>query len=454
VIAATLAAPATRAEVPAFETLFRQLVEIDTSWPGGDCTSAAAAIAGSMRQGGFPPDAIHHYADPARPREGGLVAVLKGRDTQASALLLVAHIDVVTPDPGEWTYPPFRLTVADGYYHGRGTSDNKAVAAALIEALVRLNAGGFRPRRDVKVALTCGEEEPAAFNGAAHLATVRRDLADAGMVFVPTAGGALDDAGRPVTMTLQAGEKAQQNFRIAATGTPGHASRPTDDNAIDKLAAALLAVARLRFPVEVQPVPRAYLAEIMDRQAPRDATAIRALLADPTNEVAAATFSANPHWNALIRTTCTTTVIDTGRQRNTVAARAEANVNCRLLPGTSVAAVESALVAAIGNPAVTVSPIAPMADAAPSPPLAPAITAPIAAIGRDIWPEARLAAAMLTGATDARHFNAAGMPAYGLTVMFNDPDGNGVHGPNERIRVRSVDEGRRFLLRLIPAFAD
>lgn len=444
-------APATAGQ--RFPELFRTLVEADTTLASGSCTAAANEMAAAMERAGFPARGIHPYAAPGHPDEGGLVAILEGSDSTAKALLLVAHIDVVPADPGDWVRPPFKLVESDGYFYGRGVADNKAVAAALIDLLIRLNAEGFRSRRDIKVALTCGEETATAFNGAQYLATERRDLIDAGLALVPSGGAMTDDRKHPISLTIQAGEKAQQNFRLEATGTASHSSRPTANNAILILAEALARLARIEFPVTLTDASRVYFKRIVATQVPRQRDAISRMLADPGDREALAIVTADPTGNAMLRTTCTPTIVQTGTQANTVAPRASANINCRLLPGDTVVAVEAALIARIADPRVTVTAVPPRADPRPSPPIAPDLSDAIEAEAHALWPGVAILPTMLTGATDARHFNAVGIPSFGITILFYDPDGNGVHAPNERIAVRSVDEGRVLLERLVKRLA-
>lgn len=453
-LAAALAvAPVRAAENGSFRALFQTLVETDTTPASGSCTAAAGKMADAMKAVGFPATGLHPYATADHPQEGGLVAILPGSDRSAKALLLVAHIDVVPADARQWTHDPFKLTEADGYFHGRGVADNKAMAAILIDTLIRLHKEGFRPRRAIKVALTCGEETPTAFNGAEYLANQRRGLIDAGLAFVPSGGAMLDAQGRRVSLSIQAGEKTQQNFRLEATGTASHASRPTPDNAIYTLAEGLTRLAAYRFPVRLNDATRLYFARIAATAAPDKAAAIRALLANPADRMAQEAVTADPAWNGMLRTTCVATVIDTGRQANTVEARAAANVNCRLLPDEKIADVEAALTGLVDGRPISVKPVAPMARAAPAPPVTPRVIAPIEAVVKQMWPGVMIIPTMLTGATDSRHFNAVGIPTYGLSALFYDPDGNGVHAANERLGVRSADDGRAFVYRLVKAFA-
>jgi len=454
-ILSALLAPSTaaKADEASFRALYKTLVETDTTLATGSCTLAVDRATAAMRAAGFPQADIHRFAAPEHPREGGMVASITGRDATANALLLVAHIDTVPAARADWDHDPFALTEQGGYFHGRGVADNKAMAAALVDSLVRLHNEKYRPRRTIKIALTCGEETITAFNGADYLAASGRALGDAGLVLVPSGGAVTDSTGRKISLALQAGEKLQQNFRVDALGTGSHASRPTSNNAIVLLAGALTRIDAFRFRVVLNPVTRRYLAGRALGAEPRMADAIRALLANPADETARQIVTTDTEYNAMLRTTCAVTTINGGEQRNSVSPRASANVNCRLLPGERVEDVRAKLVQLAADPAISVVAEPPIARATPSPPLTAAVIEPIEQIAHALWPGVRIIPTMLTGTTDARHFNAAGMPAYGVTALFYDPDGSRVHAPNERVRVSAVLESREFLYRLIKRFA-
>jgi acetylornithine deacetylase/succinyl-diaminopimelate desuccinylase-like protein len=444
-VSALVAALLATTPVP-YEPLLRALVETDTTYATGSCTAAAALAADALRTAGFPSAGLLPFAPPDRPREGGLLAILPGADPALKPLLLVAHIDVVPADPASWEHPPFKLTRADGYLYGRGVADNKAVAAALVTLLAELAAE--RPARGVAIGLTCGEETPAAFNGARWLATEGRRHIDPWLVLVPTGGALLDAAGQAAAITVAVGEKLQQNFRLTARGTAAHASRPTGDNAIVTLAGALTRIAAHRFPLAPTPAARDQIAREARTAAPAEAATARAWLAKPSDATAEAVAAARPAWNALLRTTCAPTIVETGAQANTIAATATANINCRLLPSSAITEIEATLQRVVADPRVAVAPAPPLAEAAAAPPWPAGLLRVVAEAAR-VWPGVAVEPALLTGATDARHFNAAGVPAYGVTVLFFESDGSRVHAADERVRARWVDEGRAFLGRLV-----
>src|ERR1700748_2085475 len=158
------------ASEPQFRELYKELVETNTTLSAGSCTLAAERVAARLKAAGFPDSDLHPFAAPDHPKEGGLVAVYPGRDPQLKAILLLAHIDVVEAKREDWTRDPFTLVEENGSFYARGASDDKAEAAIWVDTLIRLREQHYRPRRTLKLALTCGEETAGAFNGAEGLA--------------------------------------------------------------------------------------------------------------------------------------------------------------------------------------------------------------------------------------------------------------------------------------------
>src|SRR5476651_1827914 len=229
-LAALLALPASaqdlRPDQQSFRALYKELVETNTSLSAGDCTLAAQRMAAHLKTVGYPDTDLHIFTAPGHPKEGGLVAVLHGSDTKAKAVLLLGHLDVVEAKRADWTRDPFTLIEEKGYFYGRGTTDMKAQVAAWVDTLVRYKEEGFKPRRDVKMALTCGEETSTAFNGASWLSTHERALIDAGFALNEGGGGRLDASGKPLVLTIQAAEKFPQNYQLEVTNIGGHSRVP------------------------------------------------------------------------------------------------------------------------------------------------------------------------------------------------------------------------------------
>jgi acetylornithine deacetylase/succinyl-diaminopimelate desuccinylase-like protein len=443
-----------RPDQAAFRSLYKELVETNTTQSVGSCTLAAQRMGARLKAAGYPDADITYVTPKDHPKDGGLVAVLHGTDPKAKAVLLLAHIDVVEANRADWKRDPFTLVEEDGYFYARGASDDKAMAAVNIDTLIRFKQEGFRPRRDVKAALTCGEETEGAFNGAEDLVQHHRDLIDAAFALNEGGGGRLDAQGHRVALSIQAGEKVYQDFTFLATSPGGHSSRPVKgDNAIVQLSKALSKVGDYEFPVQLNPVTRAYFAAMGKLTPGETGAALTAVSVNPDDAAALAIVTRDPGWNGTLRTTCTPTLVKAGHALNALPQRAEANVNCRIFPSDAVDAIRAKLVEVVADPKVSVTLSGSLGERAPVPPLSPQIMEPVKAVAARIFPGVPIVPTMTTGATDGRFLNLAGIPTYGLTGMFGDPDGGGVHGLNERIRVRSLYDGRDFLYGVVKLYA-
>ena len=446
--------PTPRADQLAFRDLYRELVETNTTYSAGDCTLAAHRMGARLKAAGFADSDLTYITPADHPREGGLVAVLKGSNPKAKAILLLAHIDVVEAKREDWTRDPFKLVEENGYFYARGASDDKAMAAVNVDTLIRFKQEGFKPKRDVKLALTCGEETEGAFNGALDLVTNHRDLIDAAFALNEGGGGRLDAEGHRVALTIQAGEKVYQDFTLTSTSPGGHSSRPVKgDNAIAHVAGALAKVDAYEFPVQLNEVTRAYFAAMGKITPGAAGAALTAVSANPQDAAALAVVTADPGWNGALRTTCAPTLVKGGHALNALPQRAEANVNCRIFPSDSIDDIRAALTKVIDDPKVSIALYGTRGERAPVPPLSEAVMGPVRKAAAQLFPGTPIVPAMSTGATDGRYLNLAGIPTYGLTGMFSDPDGDGVHGLNERIRVRSLYDGRDFLYAVTKAYA-
>ncbi|HSQ69766.1 MAG TPA: M20/M25/M40 family metallo-hydrolase [Steroidobacteraceae bacterium] len=438
----------------AFRDRFRELVETNTTLSSGSCTEAAEKMASRLRKAGMPERDLHLFALPDHPREGGLVATLPGRDAATRPVLLLAHIDVVEAKREDWTRDPFTLFEEDGYFYARGVADDKAMASIWVDTLIRFLKQGYQPRRTVKLALTCGEETNGAFNGAEYLAEHERELIDAAFALNEGAWGTLDENGRRVMMTVQAGEKASQDYLLEIRNPGGHSSRPVKDNAIYRLSAGLTRIAAHEFPIRLNDASREYFMRMADIEGGETGAAMRALVADPGNAEAAAAVTQNPTWNAMIRTTCVATMMEAGHAKNALPQRARANVNCRIYPDQTFEEVREALSRIVEDPDISVTKLQTRGPMAKAPPLTPEIMGPIEQVAARVYPGVPVLPLFQAGATDAQFVGAAGIPTYGIGALFFDHDMGGVHGLNERIRVQSLYDGRDFLYELVRIYAE
>jgi acetylornithine deacetylase/succinyl-diaminopimelate desuccinylase-like protein len=442
-----------------FRELYKELVETNTSLSVGSCTLAAERMAARLNAAGFADADLHPFAAPDHPKEGGLVAIYPGRDTKLKALLLLAHVDVVEAKREDWTRDPFTLVEENGNFYARGAFDDKAEAAIWVDTLVRFKQEKFRPRRTIKLALTCGEETAGAFNGAQWLVDNQHDLIDAAFALNEGAFGELDAEGHKVALQIQAGEKFAQNFRLEVTNPGGHSSRPVKDNAIYRLAAALLRIESYVFPAQFTDGNRAYFTGMAPIQAAKGnadvAAAMRALVKDPNDAQAIALVSAkDPSWNATLRTTCVATMLDAGHATNALPQRARANINCRIFPGVSAETVRQKLEELVADPKVVVSTLETRGPSSPPPPLTPQILAPVQKLAAEFFPGVPVLPVLQAGATDGEFLNAAGIPTYGFEPVFALPDLGHIHGLNEYVNVKSLLDGRDFLYKLIKIYSD
>lgn len=446
--------PARQPGEAAFRALYKEMVETDTSLTTGSCTAAADKLAVRFRSAGFGDAEITQFSVPEFPKDGGIVVHLNGTDRKLQPMLLLGHLDVVAAKPEDWTRSPFQLIEESGYFYGRGTLDDKAQASVWADLLIRLKAAGKPQRRTIKLALTCGEETTYAFNGADWLARNRPELIKSEFALNEGGGGRYDDKGKPQGLAVQVGEKTVQNFWVEAVNPGGHSSVPRPDNAITDLARAILAVNTHEFPVQFTDTTRAYFAGMAKVMPDPVGPSIVRLLADPADAQANRIVSMDPFNHSVLRTTCVATLIEAGHAENALAQRARTNVNCRMFPGTDPNVLKADLAAVIANPKINISLKLPIRPVAKPTPLNPAIIGPMQSLAARHFPGVPMLAMMSTGATDAIFIAPIGIPVYGAPGMFSDPDGNGAHGLNERIRVDSVMNGRDYLSDLVIALAN
>ncbi len=439
----------------AFRALYKELIEINTTRSSGSCTRAAEAMRAHLTAAGIPAGDTQILAPPDRPRDGALIAVLRGRHPDRKPILLLAHIDVVEAKREDWKRDPFTLTEENGWFYARGASDDKAMAAAFTDALVRYRREGFVPQRDIKLALTCGEETPETFNSVAWLLRTHPQALDAAFALNEGAGGELDASGKPVALQIQAGEKVYQDFALDATDVGGHSSRPTKNNPIVRMSDALARLGHHDFAVALNEATRGYFTAEQALVPAAQAADMRAVLANPQDEAAVERlWAVNPGWNGMLRTTCVATEIAGGHAANALPQHVRANVNCRILPGVPVVNVQREIEATLADPNISVAPTGDPGLQSSPPPLTRQILDPVRQVAASIWPGVAIVPTMSTGATDGRFLNVAGIPTYGLSGMFHDASGSHAHGLDERIRVRSLLDGRRFLYEVVKRYAD
>jgi acetylornithine deacetylase/succinyl-diaminopimelate desuccinylase-like protein len=429
--------------------IFKELIEINTTDSVGDVTRAAEAVAARLKAAGFPAADLQLLGPD--PRKGNLVARFRGTGAR-KPLLLVAHLDVVEAKREDWSFDPFTFLEKDGYFYGRGTSDDKAMASQFVANVIRLKEEGFTPDRDLILALTA-DEEGGRFNGVDWLVKNHKDLIDAEFAINEGGGGNMRK-GKYLTNEIQASEKVFQDFLLEVTNAGGHSSLPVKDNAIYHLSSGLARLAAFDFPVEMNEVTRGYFEKSASVESdPKMAADMRAVAKSPTDLAAAARLSASlPYYNSLMRTTCVATRLFGGHANNALPQLATANVNCRVLPGVAPATVKSKLIEVLADPAIKVSFVDEARPSRPSP-LRPEIVDTVEALTKQLFAGVVVVPVMSTGATDGLYLRNAEIPTYGVDGTFGDIDDVRAHGRDERVGVKQYFDGLEFQYRLIKALA-
>ena len=426
-------------------SILQELISINTTdTPRGNVTAGTTAMQRRLLGAGFAPQDVQLLGPD--PHKQNLVVRFRAAGTpDKKPVLFLCHMDVVEALRSDWTTDPFELVEKDGFFYGRGVEDMKDGDAAMIATFLRLHREGYKPKRDMILALTA-DEEGGKFNGAGWLVEHHRDLVDAAYVINLDAGGVQLENGRPVVAAVEATEKIYSDFQVTALNRGGHSSLPRSDNAIYELTTALNKLAAYTFPFELNAITRAYLNTLAGRERPQVAAEIRAILATPPDMAAVARLSAEPSFNANLRTTCVATRLSAGVANNALPQTAEAIVNCRIFPGHSPEEIRQKLIGIFGDSKLSVKYVADagaVSDTAPDrkpivpPAPIPEVFDPLTRIVHEIWPGVPVSPLMENGASDSIHFARAGIPCYGFSSIAMERGDDRAHGRDERIPVDS-----------------
>jgi acetylornithine deacetylase/succinyl-diaminopimelate desuccinylase-like protein len=427
--------------------IYKQLIEIKSGFTTGETTPVANAVAARLRAAGFPESDI--FLGGASPKKFNLVVRYHGTGAK-KPLLLLAHTDVVEAKREDWSMDPFTFIEKDGYFYGRGTMDDKAQAALWIANLIRYKREGFKPNRDIIVALTADEEGGGPYNGVDWLIKNKRSLIDADLCLNEGGWGESLD-GKKISNDVQVSEKYVINFHLEVRNKGGHSSVPVPDNAIYHLASALERLSKFDFPIKTNDVTRAYFTQMSKIQKGPIAADL-ARVAQGSPEALKAVAEASPVWNATLRTTCVATELQGGHAVNALPQLAAATVNCRVLAVDTVAYVKSTLEKVIGDDQVKVT-ILGEPTKGPDSPMRPDVFKAISRVTDTMWPGIPVVPNMVMGATDGRYLRAVGIPTYGVQGLFGDRDDMRAHGRDERMGVTAFFEGQTFLYELVKVLA-
>ncbi len=432
-----------------FRSIYKELVEINTTESSGDTLIAANAMAKRMIDAGFPAADVQVLS--SAPRKGNMVVRLRGNGAK-KPMLLLAHMDVVEAKREDWAFDPFKLKESDGYFRARGALDDKAMASIFVTNLIRMRAEGLKPDRDIILALTTDEElANSPHDGARWLLENHRALIDAEFA-LNEGGGAKMRNGKPVSSNIQLAEKVYRSFQLEVKDPGGHSAQPRRDNAITRLAEGLVRIADYEFPARLNPVTGAYLQIITKLDAPEVRSALAALMAGDNRPEVIAPLSRRGNYNSQIRTTCVATMLEAGHAENAMAQTARATINCRLLPDENPDDVERGLKAAVKDEKIAVIPLGTIVDS-PASPMSPEIIKAVEEISAELWPGIPVIPTQSGGYTDSRWLRKHGIPAYGVSGIFSEEGKSGVHGLNEQVGVKQLFEGKEYLYRLVRRLA-
>jgi len=427
--------------------IYKEFVEIQSGFTTGATTPVAEAAAARLRAAGFSESDL--FLGGASPKKANLVVRYHGTGA-LKPILLLAHIDVVEAQREDWSMDPFQLIERDGFFYGRGTGDDKAQAAIWIANLIQYKKEGFKPDRDIIVALTADEEGGGPYNGVAWLLKNHRDLIES--EFALNEGGWGEESkGKRISNDLQVSEKYVVNFRLEVRNKGGHSSMPVADNAIYRLAAALQRLANFGFPLKTNEVTAAYFQEM----AKIETGAMKEDLANAgkgSQDAMQRLAAASPAWNATLRTTCVATLLEGGHAMNALPQLAAATVNCRVLPEDSVDYVQSTLQKVVADDQVSVKILGQPAPG-PASALRPDVLAAVSRATEALWPGVPVVPIMVMGATDGKALRIAGIPTYGIQGIFFDRDDIRFHGRDERLGIQSFYEGHAFLYELVKSLS-
>jgi acetylornithine deacetylase/succinyl-diaminopimelate desuccinylase-like protein len=423
--------------------IYKQFIEIQSGFTTGSTTPVAEAAAARLKAAGFSGSDI--FVGGAIPKKANLVVRYHGTGAR-KPILLLAHIDVVEAKREDWSTDPFQFLEKDGFFYGRGTGDDKAQAAVWIANLIEYKTEGFRPDRDIIVALTADEEGGGPYNGVDWLLKNHRDLVEAELA-LNEGGWGEESKGKKISNDLQVSEKYVLNFRFEVRNKGGHSSLPVHDNAIYHLAGALERLGGFGFPLKTNEVTAAYfeqMSKIETGPLQDDLRKVASGREGSLERVAAA----SPAWNSTLRTTCVATMLEGGHAINALPQLAAATVNCRVLPEDEPAYVLSTLQKVVADDQVSVKQLSEFSKAAASP-MRPDLLRAVSDITTHMWPGVPTVPIMVMGATDGRYLRAAGIPTYGIQGFFMDRDDIRFHGRDERLGVQSFYEGQAFLYELV-----
>ena len=413
--------------------IFTRILGVETSKNLGNVPEVANYLAAELLAAGFPEQDVEVVP---LGETASLIAKYRGDGSSGKApILLLGHMDVVEALEKDWERPPFELTRDDTYFYARGSIDNKFGVAQLTSTFIRLKKEGFVPNRDLIIAFS-GDEE-SGMTTSRMLAFEREDLAEAEFALNSDAGGGdLSADGRPLVYLIQAAEKTYVTWEITVRNPGGHSSRPKPDNAIYDLADAITRIQGYQFPVRWSEMTLAFFRETGKQLGGELGATMIQFANNPKDKAAADRLSRESSYVGTTRTTCVVTMLKAGHAENALPQSATATVNCRVFPGIPVVEIEGVLKRVIGNEAVEFKQLGEPTES-PISELRPDVVAAVSKAEHARYPSVKVMAYMESGGTDGMHFRKAGIPTWGVSGLFMNPDEMYAHGLNERLPIKA-----------------
>jgi len=429
--------------------IFRDIVEVRSVHDVGT-KGVADILVKYLKANGFTDDEVKVVPETLYPRQVNVVVRIKGSGkSRLKPVMWICHMDVVDARPEDWTLPPFKFTEKDGYYYGRGTSDMKDEDSAAAASLIRLKKEGYVPDRDIIVAFTADEEVGQEQDGPAFLLKNDRTLVDAGLVIDPDGGSGEIENGKRLDFTVETSQKTYVTYTMTVTNKGGHSSEPRPDNAIYELAHALVRLSKYQFPFKTNATTRLYFKAMAARQQGQTRADMLILAASPrVNEAAAERLAKDPAMNAVLHSTCVATMLKAGVQENALPSRADATIQCRIMPDETVEGTKAALEKVIADPAIKVAELGFLTKGPASPP-DPQLLSSVTKVVDSMWPGVPVVPVMAAGASDALFTRDAGIPSYGVGGGWNDIHDIRMHGRNERMKISTFYQTVEFTYRLM-----
>jgi acetylornithine deacetylase/succinyl-diaminopimelate desuccinylase-like protein len=423
--------------------LLTDLIRINTVNPPGNESEAALYLQRFLKNEGI--DATIYASASDR---GNLVATLSGVG-QAKPVVLLSHLDVVGANPGNWSHPPFEAAIADGYIWGRGALDMKGMLAMEVMSLILYKRSGQTPHRSLTLVAAADEESGGLFGTEWLLSQNIPDLKN--VEYVINEGGEGEIWNKTPVFSCQSGEKGILWLKLTVKGTTGHASMPTQENAIQRMATVINRLNRRKQVMTLCETSRGFLTGLARKRG------LKLAEAGAATDYSLKMF-ANRHFRnersvqAMLYNTVTPTIIKAGEKANVLAESCELTLDCRLLPGETPEAFLNEVRRLVNDQTVECEVIQSAIPTEST--IDTQMYRVMEQVVRQTVPQAILVPYLSPNGTDSRCFRQRGITAYGfMPVLISEADLQRMHGVDERLSLDNLELGIRILYQVVEQIA-